>query len=185
MQRNFKVIIGTIAVVTMLMGNRCWGQSGSRRSPGARPSTPISTGSQFARNRAMQRVRNSTTAPRAPSVGRIRRNMVSGRGRSVGSVASNQRKPFSGVQRRPTLSPYLGLLRDADDSADLPAYFAFVRPQQEQQRVNQRQNREMQQLNRQVQQLDRRIINPSGTQTLRPTGHQTLFMNLSHYYGGQ
>ncbi len=112
--------------------------------------------------------------------------MIGGRGRSVGSVASSQKKPFSGVQRRPTLSPYLGLLRDNDtNDADLPAYFAFVRPQQEQQRVNQQQNREVQQLNRQVQQLDRRIINPSGSQTLRPTGHQTMFMNLSHYYGGQ
>lgn len=174
------------SVVAMLVSSVCWAQSATRRSrPAVRPSVPLSTGSPYARNRDLQRIRNSASAPRAPTINRVSNSILRSPGRSVSSVASNRRKPFSGVQKSPTLSPYLGLLRDTENDTDLPAYFAFVRPRQEQERINRQQNRDMQQLNRQVQQLDRRIINPSGAQTMRPTGHQTLFMNLSHYYGGQ
>jgi hypothetical protein len=86
------------------------------------------------------------------------------------------------VQKSPTVSPYLNLLRPEDDLA-LPNYFAFVRPQLEQQRVNRQQQLEIERLGSQVQQVNNQLTyDPSGSNSIRPTGHQAVFMNLSHYY---
>lgn len=65
-------------------------------------------------------------------------------------VAGN--KPFSHVTDSPTLSPYLNLYREQSDEA-IPNYYAFVRPQQQQNELNRKQALQLQKLSRQVRQV--------------------------------
>jgi hypothetical protein len=65
--------------------------------------------------------------------------------------ARPQLKPFHTVYREPTVSPYLNLYREENDSESAPNYFAFVRPQLEQVEANRAQQAQLQQLSRQLQ----------------------------------
>ena len=80
--------------------------------------------------------------------------------------------------RRPTVSPYLNLLRE--QGLGLPTYQTLVRPQLQQQRANQQQTRQIQQLQLEVAQ--NAASSQAGEVTLRPTGHQTAFRNFGHFY---
>ena len=62
-----------------------------------------------------------------------------------------QIKPFNAVYREPTISPYLNLYREEDDTQSAPNYYAFVRPQLEQNDANRLQQGEIQRLTRQLQ----------------------------------
>ncbi len=92
-------------------------------------------------------------------------------------------KPFQGVTSSPTVSPYLNLFRE-ENNTDLPNYFAFVRPAQEQQQTNRLQHQELMRLRRQVQTM------PYGTQSTAmrghgatpSTGHGTRYFNTSSYF---
>jgi hypothetical protein len=120
---------------------------------------------------AEAQIQSAPRAPNAPGAPGARDT----RGRSTN-------KPFANVDRGSTISPYLGLLRD-NDFDGLPAYYAFVRPQTEQQSVNRQQQRNIQQLGREVQQLEGRNAFPTrGSLDIRETGHITRFMNFLHYY---
>lgn len=61
-------------------------------------------------------------------------------------------KPFAGASAGPTISPYLNLFREEASNSDLPNYYMFVRPQQQQFEASQQQRQQIQQLQRQVQQ---------------------------------
>ncbi len=60
-------------------------------------------------------------------------------------------KPFQTAANRPTISPYLNLDRGGEDAENIPNYYAFVRPQLQQQEANRRQQQELDQLQRQMQ----------------------------------
>jgi len=140
-------------------------------------------GSSFGYNPDLQRVQASTRVRRAPSISSVSRYT---RGLAANALTASlpNAKPFSHIQRPPTLSPYLNLLRNGGDSLDgLPNYHTFVRPALEQQRTNQRQQRQIQRLGREVQSVNRQLsFQADPSNAVRPTGHTTVFMNHSHYY---
>ena len=99
---------------------------------------------------------------------------------------------------RPTVSPYLNLFRNRDSNPFLPNYYTFVRPMQQQQRLNQtqeqliqQQSRAIGQLQTQVQQLGQGqvgqmsgpLVAPTGKQSgfMRP-GTRSTFLNTSRYF---
>lgn len=61
-------------------------------------------------------------------------------------------KPFASASGGPTISPYLNLFREDTSENDLPNYYTFVRPQQQQLEANRQQLQQIQQLQRQVRQ---------------------------------
>lgn len=83
------------------------------------------------------------------------------------------------IYGRPTVSPYLNLLRP-QGGVGVPNYQSLVRPQLQQERTNQIQERQIQSLqNRMYQGPSRSVGSP---QDIRSTGHVTRFMNHSSYY---
>jgi hypothetical protein len=96
-----------------------------------------------------------------------------------------QTKPFETIHREPTVSPYLNLYRDEDDSEGAPNYFAFVRPQQEQIETNRRHQHEMQQLRGQLRGISSTIAGPQYTGAAQPaTGSRSRYMDTAQFYGG-
>lgn len=73
----------------------------------------------------------------------------------IGGTAAGRQggalKPFSGSTTGSAISPYLNLFRAEGQNAT-PNYFAFVRPQLQQEEANRQQQAQLQQLQRQVQQ---------------------------------
>ena len=93
-------------------------------------------------------------------------------------------KPFQGVSSSPTVSPYLNLFRE-EDSTELPNYFTFVRPMQEQQRTNRLQHQELMRLRRQVQTMPygaQSTAMGTGSGALPSTGHGARYFNTSGYF---
>jgi hypothetical protein len=97
-----------------------------------------------------------------------------------------QQKPFEGVEHEPTLSPYLNLDQDEDDTENVPTYFTLVRPRIEQLETNRLQQREIQQLRGQVQSMAASGIAPpqDGGQSAGRT-RPAMFMNTAQFYGGR
>ena len=98
--------------------------------------------------------------------------------------AHAQRSVADQVLNRPTVSPYLNLLRGSGN-ASLPTYYTLVRPQIEQRQENIRQQAAIQQLQTRINQ-PLRTQAPAGTgasSAIRGTGHATYFLNYSHFYG--
>ncbi len=101
-------------------------------------------------------------------------------------------KPFSNLQKPPTVSPYLSLFLDEGIST----YHSLVQPQLRQQRFNQSQVRENQKQQRfaarqqlQLQSLSVRARVQDQAQ-LRPTGRGDMsvssrFMNFGSFFGGR
>lgn len=90
-------------------------------------------------------------------------------------------KPFKNVQQRPTVSPYLNLVRD--DNGAAANYQTLVRPQMEQIDFNRQQQTRLDRLDRQFQSFRNENAYPiQGSEQLRETGHSTRFMNRSHFY---
>ena len=111
--------------------------------------------------------RNNISAPAARRVRTFNRQPVS--------------KPFKHIQQRPTVSPYLNLVRD--DSGAAANYQTLVRPQMEQIDFNRQQEMQLDRLDRQFQDFRSESAFPQqGALNLRETGHTTRFMNRSHYY---
>ncbi|MCA9236926.1 MAG: hypothetical protein KDA44_15725 [Planctomycetales bacterium] len=91
-------------------------------------------------------------------------------------------KPFSSLQQGSNLSPYLALdIRES--SVGLPSYYAFVRPQMQQQQFAQQQQT---QNRRTEQQLRSATVVGATTRGVNggipTTGHSTQFFNLGGYY---
>lgn len=93
-------------------------------------------------------------------------------------------KPFAGFYQQPSISPYLALDVRENDSA-IPNYYMYVRPAQDQSRLNQAQQLQ----NRRVQQQVRRATAGGAVVTanggIPTTGHSAQFMNIGGYYPGQ
>lgn len=112
--------------------------------------------------------------PRAPSLG-----------------LSNSRptnRPFSNLNRRPTVSPYLLLDTefDTDPNGAATRYQTLVRPQIEQRRRDQQLQSEVMQLNARLQNIAAQPSqNPQGSQSLAPTGSPSTFRYYSHFYPGK
>lgn len=92
-------------------------------------------------------------------------------------------KPFSGTTYTSTITPYLNLdVRQSD--VGIPNYYAFVRPQLEQQRTNQLQRRRMQRMQRELRMASvPGIASPNGG--IPTTGHSTQFLNIGNYFPGR
>lgn len=103
--------------------------------------------------------------------------------RSASAAAPRGHKPFQHASRGPTISPYLNLDRP-ETSEELPNYFAFVRPQVEQNEINRRQQRELLKLERQVQTAAYGTAAATAGSTTPTTGHGTRFGDTGRYYGG-
>jgi hypothetical protein len=96
-----------------------------------------------------------------------------------------QIKPFNTIYRDPTVSPYLNLYREENDSEGAPNYFAFVRPELEQIEANRAQDREVQQLSRQLQGRGKTPAAPQ-YQSAGAPGRSTpaRYMDTAQFYGG-
>jgi hypothetical protein len=94
-------------------------------------------------------------------------------------------KPFQTVYRDPTISPYLNLYREDETSGSAPNYFAFVRPQMDQNEANRTQQRELQQLRGQLNNVSSSIVgaNYQGGQ-LPSTGTPSRYMDTAQFYSG-
>lgn len=92
---------------------------------------------------------------------------------------AQKNKPFANVRTGPTISPYLGLdIRES--GVGLPNYYAFVRPQLDQQQQNGVQQAQYQRLQRQFNAAaGGSAFTREGMST---TGHATQFLNAGGYY---
>lgn len=97
------------------------------------------------------------------------------RAHAQGRVSIN---PRLNTIRRPTVSPYLELLNN--QQFGLPSYQTRVRPRLEQRQVNRQQQAQIQRLRSDVARQGTALR--AGTDTLRVTGHQSFFMNYSHFF---
>lgn len=97
-----------------------------------------------------------------------------------------QIKPFNAIYREPTISPYMNLYREENDAEGAPNYFAFVRPQMEQNAANRAQHDELQRLTRQVQGRGRAPAAPQQYQSTATSGRSTpaRYMDTAQFYGG-
>ena len=89
------------------------------------------------------------------------------------------------ILRRPTVSPYLNLLR-RDGFSGVTNYQTLVRPQLEQREFARIQQAELSRVQQQlsVQQRSIESVQQQRAQRVFSTGHQTRFMNLQQYYPG-
>lgn len=98
--------------------------------------------------------------------------------------------PFSGVYKRPVLSPYSALGFAANQNSALGGGATNIYQNQilprlelERQQVEQiRQRKQIGGLSNQVQQIQRGTGMRQIDETIRPTGHASTFQNLSHFY---
>jgi hypothetical protein len=90
-------------------------------------------------------------------------------------------KPFSGARGGQSVTPYLALSEPFTSSAT--NYYTQVRPLLEQQRLNQQQQQRNAMLQRQLTAMAARPpYDPTGSQTMAPTGHVAAYMNYGGYY---
>lgn len=85
------------------------------------------------------------------------------------------------IYNRPTVSPYLNLLRPQGGVA-IPNYQSLVRPMLDQERINQQQGRQLQQLQKRIYQGPSSQSSAGAPIGIRSTGHTTGFMNYSAYF---
>ena len=97
-----------------------------------------------------------------------------------------QTKPFQTIHQRPTISPYLQLHREELEDT-LPNYFAFVRPQIQQQELIRQQQLELQNIHQRLQRTATQApvsgpsADPSATQ---PQSFHARFLNTGNYFSG-
>jgi hypothetical protein len=89
--------------------------------------------------------------------------------------------PFSNsVPLRPAVSPYLNLLNT--NSSGTSNYFTQVLPQVRAREELIRQQSQINQIQRQVQRGQAGGVPIRGSQEIRGTGHETFFLNHSHFF---
>lgn len=105
------------------------------------------------------------------------------RGPSAVGVSTSGSKPFSSYSAPPTVSPYMNLFRvDLNGNNNLN-YSTLVRPQLQQQQMNQQLEQQNLQNSRRIQSIAAQAdYNPQGAKDMYPTGHQTAFSYMGHYY---
>lgn len=98
--------------------------------------------------------------------------------------------PFSNIYKRPTLSPYTALGFQGSNpmtGGTLGAMQGLVRQQQQvqaQMQMGVQQSRQINQLQGQVRNMQRGPANRAN-ESIRPTGHASTFLDLSHFYPGR
>jgi hypothetical protein len=99
------------------------------------------------------------------------------------NTSSSGSKPFSSYTTAPTVSPYLNLFRnDLNGQSDFN-YSTLVKPQLQQQQLNQQLERQNLQTNRRLTSIAAQAdFNAQGSKDEYPTGHQTVFNYMGHYY---
>lgn len=101
---------------------------------------------------------------------------------SIGTSTSGN-KPFSSYSSPPTVSPYMNLFRVDLNGNNNFNYSTLVRPQLQQQQMNQQLERQNLQNSRRIQSIAAQAdYNPQGAKDMYPTGHQTAFSYMGHYY---
>jgi len=99
------------------------------------------------------------------------------------NTSSRGSKPFSSYQSAPTVSPYLNLFRTDLQGGGNFNYSTLVQPQLQQQQMNQQLERQNLQTNRRLQSIAAQsAFNPQGSKDEYPTGHQTVYNYMGHYY---
>ena len=104
---------------------------------------------------------------------------------SAHAQVNNQSYVNNYILRRPTVSPYLNLLR-RDGFSGITNYQTLVRPQIEQREFALIQQAELSRIQQQVsvQEHSLDIVQQQRAQRVFSTGHTTQFMNLQRYYPG-
>ena len=105
--------------------------------------------------------------------------------KSQAMSAPNGQKPFQDIHRPSTISPYLSLdiVVDSDDGQALPNYYAFYRPQREQQQAVESQQAEIRRLQQQVRVAGaNNELSRNAATSMPTTGNSSQFMNLGSYY---
>ena len=106
--------------------------------------------------------------------------------------------PFSQTYRRPSVSPYT-MLATSGGVATTPGggvvgtfnplvYQQLIQPREDQERgmvYQMQQQRQMDGLQNRVQQIQRDTSARQVNEQIRPTGHASTYLNMSHYYGGR
>lgn len=113
---------------------------------------------------------------------------------AAGARAQNN-APFANTYRRPAVSPYTMLATGnmgggvaAQGGFNPLVYQQLIQPreQQEQQFVTQmQQGRQLNNLQNRVQQIQRDTSARQVNEQIRPTGHASTYLNMSHYYPGR
>ncbi len=95
------------------------------------------------------------------------------------SMAPRSAKPFSMIDRGPTVSPYLQLSNPLSSASD---YYNVVRPLQEQRNTNDRLMRQQYAQSRKLNQIAAQgPYQITGNEEAAPTGHSTGFMKYGTY----
>lgn len=104
------------------------------------------------------------------------------------AAAQRLQRPQRYEPARPTISPYLNLLRE--NVSPIPNYYSLVRPQLQQQRINQQQQSLLIRQNSEIRQLQTNLLRTqaegpvSGTPSwFQNPGSRSTFLNTSQYYG--
>jgi hypothetical protein len=97
-----------------------------------------------------------------------------------------QSKPFQNVESEPTISPYLDLDEDEEDTQEVPTYFTRVLPRLQQLQMNRAQQQEIQQLRGQIQNMSAGIGAAPQYEATRSAGMgaSARYMNTGQFYGG-
>lgn len=96
-------------------------------------------------------------------------------------VSSGRSKPFSTAPGNGSVSPWLSLSEPFSSSAH--NYYTQVRPQLEQQRAQQQAARQQAAMQRQLNQMAAKPpYDPTGSDSMAPTGHVAVYMNYGGYY---
>ena len=103
------------------------------------------------------------------------------------AVAQDRSLPFSNIYTRPVVSPYSMLSSQASDPLMVNPNVCQtqVLPQLQQQRQQKTlltQNKQIGGLQNKVQSIQRSTSARQIDEMIRPTGHASTFMNMSHYY---
>ena len=98
---------------------------------------------------------------------------------SVVGKATGQELPRRYQPSRPTISPYLNLFRP--NFGAIPNYYAFVRPQLDQQAINLQQGQAINSNTQSIARVADKAKQPLAPQGV-PTGTASQFMTLSHFY---
>ena len=157
--------------------------------------TVLLVGAEQARAQYSARAIANRTSPASFTANRMRNQVFSravptsnfGSAKSspfTSSVAPARRdKPFSSIVKKPTVSPYMGMVGNNPFTSTTDNYFNIVRPQLEQQKANQQLAARNIQMQRQLNDIAARgPYNPEGAEDRAPTGHGAVYMNYGGYY---
>ena len=171
MNMNVKILacLSCAALFCALVGDRAQAQSGSSSFELARIKRRNSV-SQYSINTIQNRARSV----RGFGAGGVNRRTYGG-----ASSSPPRSKPFSSINRGPTVSPYLALSGSLNSVSD---YYNIVRPQREQARENARLQRQTLSNQRRLNQIaSRGPYDVQGNDNLAPTGHRATFMFFDNF----